>query len=229
MDAPDKPTCTAPEGCDEPVLVLALGLCSKHYQRLRKRGTLEPTVIPDLPGESWRPVPGYEGLYEASDHGRIKSLPRNTTRGGILKYSIHPIGGHHLITLTRDGRQEQFGLHQLVMLAFAGPCPPGMEVRHLDGNPANNHWAPGNEEETKAAGGNLFYGTHAQNMADMAEHGSCLITARETHCPKGHEYTPENTRSRRRGGFACVQCTRDYQREYMKEYRRKRKGQDDAA
>jgi NUMOD4 motif/HNH endonuclease len=171
--------------------------------------------------ERWLPVPGYEDSYEVSNHGQVWSRPRTTTRGGLLKL-IPDRHGYLHVTLTQNGKQKHFPVHRLVMLAFAGAPEPGQEVRHLDGNPANNRWEPGTEEESKAAGGNLAYGTHARNMADMAEHGTCLVTARETHCPKGHEYTPENTRSRQRGGFACKQCIRDYQRDYQKEYRLRR-------
>lgn len=171
--------------------------------------------------ERWLPIPGYEGLYLVSNHGQIESLPRTTTRGGILKHIIDKRGYHH-VTLTRNGKQKHFAVHQLVMLAFTGAPEDGHEIRHLDGDLANNYWEPGTEEETRAIGGNLLYGSHAENMADMTAHGTGLATARETHCPKGHEYTPENTRSRKRGGFVCVQCCKDYQREYQREYRRKR-------
>ena len=92
--------------------------------------------------------------------------------------------------------------------AFVGPYPEGMEVRHLDGDPANNRWAPGNEQETQAAGGNLIYGTHAENMQDMLRHGTNW-QAGVTRCPKNHEYTPENTRILKSGSRACLECGRD--------------------
>jgi hypothetical protein len=50
-------------------------------------------------------------------------------------------------------------VYHLVLEAFVGPCPPGLECRHLDGNPANNRVE------------NLHWGTHAENMADMVRHG----------------------------------------------------------
>ncbi len=50
-------------------------------------------------------------------------------------------------------------VHRLVLEAFVGPCPPGMQCRHLDGNPANNRLE------------NLAWGTHAENAADKIRHG----------------------------------------------------------
>jgi len=55
------------------------------------------------------------------------------------------------------GRMEKFYIHQLVLLAFVGPCPEGMEVRHLDDNTLNN------------ALSNLCYGTHLQNQQDAVQ------------------------------------------------------------
>ena len=143
--------------------------------------------------EHWLPVVGYEGLYEVSDHGRINSLPRRTTRGGIMKLPPDKLGRLE-VNLTLNGKQKTRRVHQLVMEAFAGPPEPGQEIRHLDGNPANNRWAPGStEEEVRAAGGNLFYGTHAENMQDMLLHGT-NYWANMTHCLKcGRELSEENT------------------------------------
>jgi hypothetical protein len=211
-------TCTAPEGCDRTDIV-GYGLCNKHYLRLTRRGTLEVETLPaDQPGERWVPLPGFEGLYYMSNHGRAWSAPRNTTRGGILKQTVDK-RGVYWISPSRDGKQIPMPVHRAVMLAFVGPLPEGMEVRHLDGNTANNRWAPGNEEESRAAGGNLIYGTHAENMADMVAHGRSQSVSHLTHCPKGHEYTPENTRADTSSGAACRQCNRDYQREYQREWR----------
>jgi hypothetical protein len=157
--------------------------------------------------ERWLPVPGYEGLYEISSYGQVWSAPRATTRGGLLKL-VNGTAGYKWVTLTRNGVQERFQVHRLVMRAFVGACPEGLEVRHLDGDPANNRWAPGGEEETRAAGGNLIYGTHSANMRDKKEHGT-EWQSNVTHCPKNHEYTPENTRILKSGSRACLTCERE--------------------
>ena len=222
-----KRTCTAPEGCDG--LVEAWDLCNKHYLRLKRRGTLEVETPPaDQPGERWLPLPGFDGLYYVSTRGRAWSAPRSTTRGGILKQAIDK-HGYHWITPSRDGKQRPVAIHRAVMLAFAGPPEEGQEIRHLDGDPGNNCWEPGTEEETRAAGGNLIYGSHAANMADMADHGRSGSVFSLTHCPVGHEYTLENTRANAQGGYACVQCNRDYQREYQREWRKRKRGKGAAA
>jgi hypothetical protein len=64
--------------------------------------------------------------------------------------------GHLAIWL---GRDDQRFVHRLVLQAFVGPCPEGMECRHLDGNSANNRLE------------NLAWGTCSENSADMVKHG----------------------------------------------------------
>lgn len=140
--------------------------------------------------EQWLPVVGYEGIYEVSDHGRVRSVLRSkicsngvtrTVRGRLLSPTPRKNGGHLQVQLYGDnGDQWTVRVHQLVLAAFVGPCPDGMEVRHLNGDPADNRAA------------NLAYGTRAQNVADALRHGT-HSEARKTHCPKGHEYTPSNT------------------------------------
>lgn len=154
--------------------------------------------------ERWQPVPGYEGIYEVSTYGQVNSLPRKKTRGGILK-AIPGSGGYTQVSLWREGKCRRARIHQLVMEAFAEPPTPGQEIRHLDGDPANNRWAPGStEEEVRANGGNLFYGTHSANELDKVEHGT-HVNGSKTHCPQGHPYDEENTRWYR-GMRYCQRC-----------------------
>ena len=158
--------------------------------------------------ERWAWVADHEGLYRVSDKGDVWSAPRATTRGGILKQSVTQANGYHWVSPSKDGEQKPREVHKIVMEAFVGPCPEGLEVRHLDGNPGNNRWAPGNEEETVAAGGNLIYGTHSENMRDKQRHGT-EWQSNVTECPQGHKYTPENTMINAKGSRVCLTCKRE--------------------
>ena len=171
----------------------------------------------DVTPERWLPVVGYEGHYEVSDFGHVRSLRRETVSGWRGGKTLNPSPdkiGRLEVRLHKNDKGKTRRVHQLVMEAFAGLPAPGQEVRHLDGNPANNRWTPGDtEEEVRAAGGNLFYGTHAENMADMIEHGTTTHRT-GTQCPQGHEYTPENTITYKNGRTACLECKRDRGREW---------------
>lgn len=152
--------------------------------------------------EEWRAIPGYEQTYEASSLGRIKSLPRNTTRGGLRSVTIGK-RGYPVVGLTQDGVQKTHEVHRLVALAFLGARPDGMEVRHADGNRRN------------AAAANLAYGTRSENVSDKRAHGTDHNVSK-THCPRGHEYTTENARisPARPGARYCRACNDEYARSW---------------
>lgn len=87
--------------------------------------------------EYWRPVVGFEGLYEVSNFGRVKSLPRNTTSGKILKLcnKRHNYKG---VDLMKNGQHHNKQVHRLVAEAFI-PNPSNLPcVNHKDENPQNN-------------------------------------------------------------------------------------------
>lgn len=129
--------------------------------------------------EKWIDVPGFEGLYQVSTTGQVWSFPRRGTRGGPVQPAPPDPDGYLHLGLSRRCKKYTFKVHRLVMLAFVGPRPEGLQVRHLDGNPLNNRWAPGNEEETVAAGGNLIYGTPSENNLDTVRHGTWSIGNRK--------------------------------------------------
>lgn len=86
--------------------------------------------------EIWKPVIGFEGRYEVSSEGRVRSLAFRSNLGPkVMKPSING-SGYMVITLGKDRRQ--FRLHRLVLTAFVGECPEGMEGCHNDGNKLNN-------------------------------------------------------------------------------------------
>lgn len=87
--------------------------------------------------EEWRPVVGYEGLYEVSDLGRIRSL--NSRHPSQLRSILKPDGSRYLrVCLTKNGVHRRYMVHRLVMATFVGPLPIGFQVHHQDGNKHNN-------------------------------------------------------------------------------------------
>jgi len=89
--------------------------------------------------ERWRDIPGYyEGIYQVSDHGRVRRIARGpaTYPGRILKPSMRT--GRLRVALTWNNRQRRFEVHRLVLQAFIGPPGPGQECNHKNGIPTDN-------------------------------------------------------------------------------------------
>jgi len=107
--------------------------------------------------EIWRPIINYEGLYEVSNYGKIKSFKYGKER--ILK-SKRNKSGHLTIALHKNSTPHYFYIHRLVLETFIGPCPKGMESCHNDGNPSNNFID------------NLRYDTKSNNQRDRIKHGT---------------------------------------------------------
>ena len=152
--------------------------------------------------EHWRPIIGYEGLYEVSDHGRVKSLERRSHLYGgryrtypeMIRTPVDIFGGYKAVKLTRDRRRIQRTVHTLVLTAFVGPRPDGLVACHNDSNPTNNRLE------------NLRWDTQSSNILDCVSVGNHPLAARN-HCKNGHEFTPENTTYRGRAR-RCRQCER---------------------
>jgi hypothetical protein len=154
----------------------------------------------------WRDIPGYPG-YEVSNYGQVRGRDRMVTRGNgaysiagrVLKPGTRRYG-HQYVSLSVDGVSATLSVHKLVMLAFVGPRPDGLEVCHNDGNPANN------------ALSNLRFDTRSRNVLDSVRHGT-HPQARRTHCRRGqHPLTPCNTYVDPKGRRSCRICTRELAR-----------------
>lgn len=87
--------------------------------------------------ERWLPVVGYEDLYAVSSLGRVYTTRRQGSPGGLLKpkLSTH---GYLQVSLYRNGEESPRAVHRLVLEAFVGPCPPGMECRHGENGKLDN-------------------------------------------------------------------------------------------
>jgi len=85
-------------------------------------------------GEIWKPVVGYEGRYEVSSLGRVKSL----LRGGKLRKPCLTKGGYFSVRLFGESGEKWKPVHHLVLEAFVGPRPDGMEACHFPNGPEDN-------------------------------------------------------------------------------------------
>jgi hypothetical protein len=147
------PTCSV-DDCWRPAH--ARGWCDPHYKLWRRTGSLVPTVVRGgragpLAGEHWLGIEGFPG-YEVSDLGRVRrQLASGETR--LLRATPNK-SGHRSVTLRVGGRPRSLLVHRLVLQAFVGDCPPGLESCHADDDPTNNRLT------------NLRWGTRAENIDD---------------------------------------------------------------
>ena len=177
--------------------------------------------------EVWKPVVGFEGHYEVSDHGRVRSVDRVVTYGNrwgggrprfapgrMLNLAKGNSHGHLAVRLSAPGRESRpYLVHRLVLEAFVGPAPEDKPLGlHWDDDPANNCL------------GNLRWGSRSDNMHDRVRNGGVKARAR---CKRGHEYTPENTYTytdKRGQKRACRECARERKRAYQARLRQAQPG-----
>lgn len=148
----------------------------------------------------WKPVVGFEGLYEVSDTGDVKSLGRYLPcgtgvrfhKGKRLKLKFDRFG-YPQVALAGTTKR----VHVLVAEAFLGPRPSKHEVRHLNDIPKDNRVD------------NLAWGTSSDNKRDAVKNGKHHYSRRDR-CKNGHLYTEDNIYMNEdvRSGRTCLVCRR---------------------
>ena len=150
--------------------------------------------------EIWKPIPGYEGLYEASDQGRVRSVDRyclgkdgrSEFHGGKILKPWAARGGYQAVGLRINGLTKRTTVHSLIANTFLGPRPGGLDVMHLDGNRQNNALA------------NLKYGSRKENLNQTYQYGGKSgpgkLTAEDVH----------EIRKRLRAGESPVDIAKEY-------------------
>lgn len=176
--------------------------------------------------ERWLPVVGYEGQYDVSDHGRIRSVDRTVTqldRWG--NQTTRRLKGRVLRTGRTKKRNGSPGylfvkmpgnvtllVHRAVLEAFRGPCPPRMkDGAHKDDDPTNNRLD------------NLEWDSRLGNQRTAVKNGR-NYNANKTRCDNGHDFTPENTilglSANGQPRRDCRACQAKAQRRYREKHRR---------
>ena len=168
------------------------------------------------PEETWKPVARdeegreYPG-YEVSDHGNYRSVDRTLPSGRrakgrplIVRTSNR---GYGLVDLRdADGNKVTRSAHKPVLETHHKLCPPGMEARHLDDNPLRNVFVPAStEEESRARGGNLWWGTKSDQHRDKVRNnnGEQPPVPAPSHDCINHAQCGGKTRN---PGKRCVPC-----------------------
>jgi hypothetical protein len=103
-------------------------------------------------------IPNFNG-YSITEDGIVYSSRRSGSKGGLRALHTDK-AGYKRVTLTKDGKQYNRLVHQLVAETFIGPRQDGLFVCHKDGDKSNNHVS------------NLYYGTRSDNAKDAVIHGT---------------------------------------------------------
>lgn len=163
--------------------------------------------------ERWLPVPGWAD-YEVSDLGRVRRMERQVRQAGVNGEYARTFParicegsmdgrGYRTVHLRHAGRDEYLWVHRLVLSTFTGETPEGLDCCHNNGDRTDNRLT------------NLRWDTRSENIKDAIRHGT-HPQASKTHCPRGHEYTLENTYHYVRGR-ECKTCRREkYARSKLK-------------
>ena len=134
--------------------------------------------------EEWRPVVGWRGCYEVSDHGSV----RNARTGRCLRPTETP--RCRVVLQARPRVPKQTLVPILVAAAFIGPRPEGLQVCHNDGDVRNNHVA------------NLRYDTPKGNNDDKYDHGTAGQKLTAEQAIEIYESTETNAALAKRFGIA---------------------------
>jgi hypothetical protein len=147
--------------------------------------------------ESWRPYPGWEGWYEVSDKGQIRSVDRFVVSriGHRRRFPGQVLTGrgrgsrYHRVRLCRGGEVTEKFAHVMVLETFAGPCPAGQEARHGPRGPLANWWPE-----------DLCWGTHADNQTIDRERDGTTVRGEQVNTAKLNEAKVRQIRVRAAAG-----------------------------
>lgn len=177
------PTCTYPN-CDRDRSPKAGGgLCLMHYARSRRSGSTAPTPRK-------RDVKRASSPFPMSPAALLRFIEKvdEAENGCWIWTATTSRGGYGMFML-----DKLRAAHRVSYMNFVGPIPDGMDLDHLC---RVRHCVNPQHLEPVTAWENWNRGTNP-----------AAVNSRKTHCIRGHEFTPENTITRRNGGRGCKACS----------------------
>ena len=141
-----------------------------------------------MSAERWKDIPGYEGIYEASESGSIRSKPGKATYTdwhGRREWKTRELKpkicgrGDRRVTLWKDGQSKDFLVARLVAMTWVDGYAPELTVNHIDGDYSNNHrdnleWVTLGENVRKGFEAGLFAGIEKPVCLERIEGGGKL-------------------------------------------------------
>lgn len=113
--------------------------------------------------EQWRDIPGFEGYFQVSDMGGVRRIAHSDQyrrKANLGPATFKPNKrGYWEVMLARPKFRRLYLVHRVVMLAFVGPCPEGLQVNHKNGDKRDNRLS------------NLEYVTGSENMRHASAMG----------------------------------------------------------
>ena len=155
--------------------------------------------MPSNIAEIWKDIPGYEGRYQVSNLGRVKSLKRKMVPADRILRPGKSSNDYLTVVFRDNGRAKTKMVQELVLLAFRGPREAGQYIRHLNDNRLDNRLD------------NLIYGTPTQNYLDVYTNGNThgKLHAVDVLCIRRRLRSGENTHTIAEAYGVCERAIRN--------------------
>lgn len=168
--------------------------------------------------EEWRDISGWEGYYQVSNQGQVRSVGRSiVTHNGTRTRWVPPRmlrlatsgnskqrangKGYAAACLARNSEKIFQRVNRLVLIAFVGLDAELPLACHRNGDSNDNRLS------------NLYWGTHRDNAIDSINHG-VNQKSNQTQCVAGHEFNTDNTYINQAGHRRCRECRRRQLRDW---------------
>lgn len=153
--------------------------------------------------EIWKDIIGYDGLYEVSNTGKVRSTNYRHT-GKIKEISPGDKGnGYLFVDLWKERKRKRFYIHRLVVQAFIGEIPKGLVVNHKDENPSNNNV---DNLEICTYTYNANYGTRNQRAGEALK-GKTAWNKGKQHSPEARAKMSESHKGKNISPETCVKIS----------------------